>query len=83
MIPQLLQAGYVISYMEAAKLENDGIERADTQFALMGLLKNGDDDWFSHHDPSRIIPATRSNLQEAIESEHDYIFRVWIDTIDA
>lgn len=69
--------------MEVAKPELSGIERADTQFALMGLLKSGDDDWFSHHDPSRTIPATQSALQEAIGSEHDYIFRVWIDTIDA
>ena len=73
-IPALRNAGYLISDMECAKVLPDGFFQPDFQFAMLGLLKNGDDDWPTHENPDRITRAAIGQLTGAIEAPDDYLF---------
>lgn len=77
-LPHLQKRGLVITHMEAAKLDNEGIQTPDFDYAVLGLCKNGDDNWNSHHDVDRITKVVIENLEQAIESPIEYIFEVWV-----
>ena len=81
-IPLLRKAGFVIHTMECAKLLEGGWQQPNFEFAMLGLLKNGDDDWEVHKDPNRITKAAVDVLTGAMNAGGDYLFEVWINEIE-
>lgn len=78
-LPDLQKRGFVITQMEAARLDDEGMQTPDFEYAVLGLSKNGDDDWDSHHDVGRITKLVIHRLEQAIESPMEYVFKVWVD----